>query len=78
MFKVFHFLALSTKRIPQTDIKESLLVYLILTKFELVLLLSSSGIGRKTARAQQLAKMVNKMIISKVLDEEAQDQVKDL
>lgn len=40
-----------------------------LTKLELVLLLSSSGMGRKTAKATQFAKMVNKMMISKVLDE---------
>ena len=46
---------------------------LILTKLELVLLVSSSGIGRNTARATQFAKMVNKMMISKVLDGEAQD-----
>lgn len=44
-----------------------------LTKLALVLLLSSSGMGRKTARATQFAKMVNKMMISKVLDGEAQD-----
>lgn len=45
----------------------------ILTKLELVLLLSSSGMGRNTAKAIQFAKMVNKMMISKVLDGEAQD-----
>lgn len=41
---------------------------LILTNLVLVLLLSSSGMGRNTARAIQLAKMVNKMMISNVLD----------
>lgn len=46
---------------------------LILTKFALVLLLSSSGMGRNTARAIQFAKMVNKMMISKVLDKETQE-----
>lgn len=46
---------------------------LTLTKFVLVLLLSSSGMGRKTARAIQLAKMANRMMISKVLHGEAQD-----
>lgn len=45
----------------------------ILTKLELVLLLSSSGMGRNTAKAIQFAKMVNKMMISKVLDGETQD-----
>lgn len=45
----------------------------ILTRLELVLLVSSSGMGRNTARATQFAKMVNKMMISKVLDGEAQD-----
>lgn len=45
---------------------------LILTKLELVLLLSSSGIGRNTAKATQFAKMVNKMMISKVLIGETQ------
>lgn len=43
------------------------------TKLALVLLLSSSGIGRNTARAIQLAKMVSKMIISNVLDGEVED-----
>lgn len=47
---------------------------LILTKLELVLLLSSSGMGRNTAKATQLAKMVSKMMISKVLDGETQDR----
>lgn len=46
---------------------------LILTKFVLVLLLSSSGMGRNTARAMQFAKMVSRMMISKVLGGEAQD-----
>lgn len=45
----------------------------ILTKLALVLLLSSSGMGRKTAKATQFAKMVSKMMISKVLDGETQD-----
>lgn len=45
----------------------------ILTKLELVLLLSSSGMGRNTAKAIQFAKMVNKMMISKVLDGKTQD-----
>lgn len=45
----------------------------ILTKLELVLLLSSSGMGRKTAKAIQFAKMVSKIMISKVLDGETQD-----
>ncbi len=45
-----------------------------LTKLELVLLLSSSGMGRNTARAIQFAKMVNKMMISKVLDRKTQDR----
>lgn len=53
--------------------KKGFLIILILTKLELVLLLSSSGMGRKTARATQFAKMVNKMMISKVLDGGAQD-----
>lgn len=47
--------------------------FLILTKLVLVLLLSSSGMGRNTAKAIQLAKMVSKMMISKVLDGKAQD-----
>ena len=37
------------------------------TKLLLVLLLSSSGIGKYTARATQLAKMASKMMISKGL-----------
>lgn len=45
----------------------------ILTKLELVLLLSSSGMGRNTAKATQFAKMVSKMMISKVLVGETQD-----
>lgn len=32
-----------------------------------MLLLSSSGMGRNTAKAMQFAKMVNRMMISKVL-----------
>lgn len=39
----------------------------ILTRLELVLLVSSSGMGRNTAKATQFAKMVSRMIISKVL-----------
>lgn len=38
-----------------------------LTRLALVLLLSSSGMGRNTAKATQFAKMVNRMIISKAL-----------
>lgn len=38
-----------------------------LTRLRFRVLLSSSGIGRYTARATQLAKMVNKMIVSKGL-----------
>lgn len=41
---------------------------LILTKLVFVLLLSSSGMGRNTAKAIQFAKIVNRMMISKVLD----------
>lgn len=47
---------------------------LILTKFMLVLLVSSSGMGMNTANAMQFEKMVNKMMISKVLGEETQDR----
>lgn len=35
--------------------------------------MSSSGMGRNTANAMQFAKMVNKMMISKVLEGDAQD-----
>lgn len=49
------------------------LFVVILTKLALVLLLSSSGMGKKTARAIQFAKIVNKIMISKVLKVEAQD-----
>lgn len=42
-------------------------VFLTLTRLALVLLLSSSGMGRNTAKATQFAKMVNRMIISKAL-----------
>lgn len=45
----------------------------LFTKFKLVLLVSSSGMGRNTANAMQFAKMVNKMMISKVLEGDAQD-----
>lgn len=45
---------------------------LALTKRMLVLLLSSSGMGRNTAKATQFAKMVNKMMISNVLDGKSQ------
>lgn len=38
-----------------------------------MLLVSSSGMGKNTARAIQFAKMVNKMMTSKVLEGEAQD-----
>lgn len=40
---------------------------LLLTKVVLVVLVSSSGIGRNTARATQLAKIVSRMMISKGL-----------
>lgn len=43
------------------------MVVFSLTRFELVLLLSSSGMGRNTAKAIQFAKIVTKMMISKVL-----------
>lgn len=37
------------------------------------MLLSSSGMGRNTARAIQFAKMVSRMMISNVLDKKAQE-----
>lgn len=43
------------------------MVVFSLTRLVLVLLLSSSGMGRNTAKAIQFAKIVNKMMISKVL-----------
>lgn len=43
-------------------------VFFTLTRLALVLLLSSSGMGKNTAKATQFAKMVNRMIISKALD----------
>lgn len=39
--------------------------------------MSSSGMGRNTAKATQFAKMVNKMMISKVLEGDAQDRDND-
>lgn len=43
-------------------------VFFTLTRLALVLLLSSSGMGKNTAKATQFAKMVNRMIISKALE----------
>lgn len=59
--------------IPRSESYTQKRYVLILTKFALVLLLSSSGMGRNTARAIQFAKMVSKMMISKVLDKETQE-----
>lgn len=42
--------------------------FITLTRLALVLLLSSSGMGKNTAKATQFAKMVNRMIISKALE----------
>lgn len=39
----------------------------------MVALLSSSGMGRNTAKATQLAKMVSRMMISKGLERTAQE-----
>lgn len=56
--------------------EEGLVFVFTLTKLVLVLLLSSSGMGRNTARATQFANMVSKMMISKVLNEETQNHNK--
>lgn len=61
------------KPYSESYVKQMVGVILILTKLELVLLLSSSGMGRNTAKAIQFAKIVNKMMISKVLNGLTQD-----
>lgn len=45
-------------------VESSVFAYERLTRLLLVLFVSSSGIGMKTARATQFAKMVRRMIIS--------------
>lgn len=63
--------------IQSCDMQQKKKAQCLFTKFKLVLLVSSSGMGRNTAKATQFAKMVNKMMISKVLEGDAQDRDND-